>query len=142
MRLTRAGEYGVRCALYLALQPAGGETSRRRVSEAMRIPLPFLGKIAQQLAHAGIIQITKGAKGGYRLARPAEKISLLEVVEAIEGPLNLNLCLLQSDSCDRSHFCPVHEVWLEAQQCLQKTLGKADLASLASLEKCRQNEIN
>jgi len=139
--LTRAGEYGVRCALYLALQPADEETSRRQVSEAMRIPLPFLGKIAQQLAHAGIIHITKGAKGGYRLAKPAENISLLEVVEAVEGPVNLNLCLLRHDSCERTHFCPVHEVWQEAQECLRKTLGKADLASLAAEEKRVQNEI-
>lgn len=141
MRLTRAGEYAVRCALYLAMQPGDGETSRREVSQAMEVPLHFLGKIAQQLAHAGIIQITKGAKGGYRLARPAKEISLLQVVEAVEGPLGLNLCLIHHDSCDRTGFCPVHEVWQEAQNGLQKTLSKADLASLAAKEKQRQTRI-
>ncbi len=141
MRLTRAGEYAVRCALYLAMQPGDGDISRRQVSEAMQVPLHFLGKIAQQLAHAGIIQITKGAKGGYRLAKPAKEISLLQIVEAVEGPLGLNLCLIRHDSCDRTSFCPVHEVWQEAQAGLQKTLGKADLASLAAKEKRRQAQI-
>lgn len=134
MQLTRAGEYAVRCALYLAMQPGEGDISRRQISQAMQVPLQFLGKIAQQLAHAGIIQITKGAKGGYRLARPASQISLLQVVEAVEGPLGLNLCLMNRKSCYRSSFCPVHEVWLEAQAGLRETLGKADLASLAAKE--------
>jgi Rrf2 family iron-sulfur cluster assembly transcriptional regulator len=142
MRLTRAGEYAVRCALYLAMQPDDGEISRRQVSQAMEVPLHFLGKIAQQLSHAGIIQITKGAKGGYRLARPAKHINLLEVVEAVEGPLGLNLCLIHEESCDRSGFCPVHEVWQEAQAGLQKTLAKADLATLAAEEKQRQSRIS
>ena len=136
MQLTRAGEYAVRCALYLAMRPDDGEVSRRQVSQAMQVPLQFLGKIAQQLAHAGIIQITKGAKGGYRLAKPADQISLLDVVEAVEGPLGLNLCLMRKDSCHRSSFCPVHDVWLEAQAGLRETLGKADLASLAAKENC------
>jgi Rrf2 family iron-sulfur cluster assembly transcriptional regulator len=140
MRLTRAGEYAVRCALYLAMQPDEGEISRRQVSQAMEVPLHFLGKIAQQLAHAGIIQITKGAKGGYRLAKPAEEISLLNIVEAVEGPLGLNLCLIHEDSCDRTAFCPVHEVWQEAQAGFQKTLGQADLASLAAKEKLKAKE--
>jgi len=138
MQLTRAGEYAVRCALYLAMQPGDGETSRRQVSEAMQVPLQFLGKIAQQLAHAGIVQITKGAKGGYRLARPASQISLLQVVEAVEGPLGLNLCLINHESCGRSSFCAVHTVWQEAQAGLQRTLGKADLASLAAKERRRK----
>ncbi len=142
MRLTRAGEYAVRCALYLAMQPDGGEITRRQVSEDMRIPLHFLGKIAQQLSHAGIIQITKGAKGGYRLARPASEISLLQVVEAVEGPLDLNLCLIHEDSCNRTAFCAVHEVWRESQAGLKKTLGSADLASLVTREKRRLREIS
>jgi Rrf2 family protein len=142
MRLTRAGEYGVRCALYLAMQPDDVEISRRQVSQAMEVPLHFLGKIAQQLSHAGIIQITKGAKGGYRLAKPAKEISLLDIVEAVEGPLCLNLCLLHRDTCDRTGFCPVHEVWQEAQAGFQKTLGKADLATLAAKEKQRQKKAS
>lgn len=142
MRLTRAGEYAVRCALYLAMQPDEGDISRRQVSQAMEVPLHFLGKIAQQLAHAGIIQITKGAKGGYRLARPAKEISLLQIVEAVEGPFSLNLCLMNHDFCHRVSFCPVHEVWQEAQAGLQKTLGKANLASLAAKEKQRKKPIS
>ncbi len=140
MRLTRAGEYAVRCVLYLALQPGEGEISRRQVSEAMQLPLHFLGKIAQQLARADIIEITKGAKGGYRLARPARDITLLDVVEAVEGPIGLNLCLLRPESCGRSHFCSVHEVWNQAQAGLREVLGKADMASLAAKEKRRQGQ--
>jgi Rrf2 family protein len=89
MRLSRAGEYAVRCVLYLANRPAKEVVPRWAVAQAMEIPEPFLAKIGQQLARAGILEILQGAKGGYRLRRSPQEISLLEVVEAVMGELFL-----------------------------------------------------
>jgi DNA-binding IscR family transcriptional regulator len=117
------------------MQPDDGEISRRQVSQAMEVPLHFLGKIAQQLSHAGIIQITKGAKGRLPLGQTRQAHKLAGGGGGGGSPLGLNLCLIHEESCDRSGFCPVHEVWQEAQAGLQKTLAKADLATLAAEEK-------
>ena len=85
MRLTRAGEYAVRCMLYLASLGTGELAMRKEIARVMGIPEQFLGKIAQQLSRAGFIDIVQGAKGGYRLVVPPQKLTLLDVVEAVEA---------------------------------------------------------
>jgi len=78
MRLTRAGEYAVRCVLYLASQGAGVLCARKEIARKMDIPDQFLGKIAQQLARAGVIEIVQGARGGFRLVVAPEELTLLK----------------------------------------------------------------
>ncbi len=134
MMLTKAGEYAVRCMLYLATMAADEVVSRKEISAARDIPGPFLSKIAQNLATAGLIQIVKGPLGGYRLLKSPENISLLEVIEAVEGEIYLNECLLYSQSCKRSACCSVHQVWKSARAGLRETLGRADLAGLTHAE--------
>jgi Rrf2 family protein len=130
MELTRASEYGVRCILFLASRGDGRFVSRREISDAMDIPFEFLGKIAQQLTRAGLLEVVQGARGGYRLALPPEEISLLGVVEAMEGDLLLNRCLMRTEACDRAGSCPVHAVWAEARRRLRETLAAATFADL------------
>ena len=134
MKLTRASEYAIRCVLYLATRAGAEIISRREVAEAMDIPNHFLGKIVQSLSRAGILEITQGARGGYRLLERPCDISLLAVIEAMEGGIYLNQCLLREKSCERSHFCAVHQVWEEARQALRGVLAKADFATLARKE--------
>ena len=134
MRLTRAGEYAIRCALYLAQHRERPVIGRKEIAEAMDIPSQFLGKVAQHLARAGIIAIRQGAHGGYELVRRPEEISLLAVVEAIDGEIFLNDCLHQPDSCDRQTICSVHQVWARARRQLRDTLGDTTLAGLAEKE--------
>jgi Rrf2 family protein len=141
VKLTRAGEYAVRCVLYLACQPPGQVASSRQVAKAMDIPQQFLGKIAQVLARAGVLEIVQGARGGLRLARPAREITLLDVVEAADGELALNQCLLRSDSCGRSSMCAVHRIWGQARQALRDVLASADFAALAAQEIKAQKRI-
>ncbi len=136
MRLTRAGEYAVRCVLYLAGRPPGDVTSRREVASAMDIPDPFLSKIAQQLAKAGIIEIIQGAKGGYRLLIPPENVTLLDVVETISGEIFLNDCLMRPGACSRSPVCKVHQVWQKAKEQLRATLRQATIDQLLGDEAC------
>ena len=136
MRLTRAGEYAVRCILYLSSQKQGVVCNRKQIARAMDIPDQFLGKIAQQLAHAGFIEVVQGSKGGLRLTVSPDKISLLDVVEAVIGEIFLNDCILRPDSCDRSNSCAVHSVWEKARNQLRETLGEATFDKLLQADSC------
>jgi Rrf2 family protein len=120
--------------LYLSTQEKPGTATRRGIARAMDIPEPFLGKVAQRLSRAGLLEISQGPKGGYRLTRDPKGISLLEVIEAVEGNISLNQCLMRPDSCSRSSMCPVHQIWDRARSQLRSILQDADFAQLAGQE--------
>ena len=136
MKLTRAGEYAVRCVLYLAKQDQGTLVSRKEIAAKTDVPPPFLAKIAQQLAKAGIIEILQGATGGYRLLIQPQNIPLLAVIEAIIGEIALNACVTQPTTGQASSSCTVHRVWNKARRQLRETLAEADFANLAREDSC------
>ena len=136
MRLIRAGEYAVRCMLYLSCLGVGKIGSRMEIAQAMDIPAQFLSKIAQQLARAGYIEIVQGPKGGFRLIMPTEKVTLLGVIEAVIGEIYLNDCLMRPDSCHRSPTCNVYQVWEKARRQLRQTLEETTFASLQTESSC------
>ena len=136
MRLTKAGEYAIRCALYLCFEGMGTLVTKKKIAECMDIPAQFLGKIARQLARAGIIEIVQGAKGGYRLLVPADKLTLLDVVEAVIGEIYLNDCVVRPQSCDRIGACSIHRVWGTARDQLRDTLRKADFKGILADKSC------
>src|SRR5512138_202947 len=123
MEITRATEYAVRCVLHLALEQPDRVVPRREIARAREIPEHFLGKIAQRLARAGIVRIHQGARGGYQLAIPPDQLTLLQVVEAAEGSLVLNKCVMNAKTCSRSCICAAHRVWSEARRQLRATLS-------------------
>src|SRR5690349_5898567 len=131
MQLTRQADYAVRAVLYLAQQAPGRRVSTAEVSREQRIPLTFLAKIVAQLGPAGVLRTTRGAHGGIWLARPAEMVSLLEVVEIIDGPLSLNVCVLNPETCQLADGCPVRRVWCEAQADLAQRLAQTNFGELA-----------
>lgn len=134
MEITRATEYAVRCVLHLSLEPPDRVVPRREIARAREIPEQFLGKIAQRLARSGIIRIHQGARGGYELVVPPERLTLLEVVEAGEGPLSLNKCVMHPKSCQRTGVCAAHRVWFKARAQLRATLAEVSFAQLAADE--------
>ena len=136
MRLTRAGEYAIRCMLYLSCLGVNKSISRMEIAQTMDIPAQFLTKIAQQLARAGYIEIIKGPKGGLRLIMPPEKVTLLGVIEAVIGEIYLNDCLMNPDSCYRSATCSVYTVWQKARRQLRQTLEETTFASLQTQPTC------
>jgi Rrf2 family protein len=137
MRLTRAGEYAVRCVLCLA-RKGGAEriVSRQEVADCGDIPSHFLAKIAQQLSRAGIISIHQGSKGGYRLLKQPDELTMLDVIEAIIGEIFLNDCVMNPESCHASPLCAVNNVWLKARQQLRDTLREVTFAKLTEDESC------
>ena len=130
LQLTRGGEYAMRAMMYLARLPEGQVASLREIGREQEIPESFLAKILQTLVHAGVANSQRGAHGGFALAGPADTISVREVIEAVDGPISLNGCVLWPDECGRSERCPMHEVWVEAQGEMMRVLDGVHLAAL------------
>jgi len=123
------GDYTVRAVLYLARHP--GVRRRREISEAMDIPDAFLPQIMGPLVRTGITRSVIGCRGGYELARPAETITLREVVEVAEGPIESAKCLLRSGPCYWDEKCALHDAWSAAQRALVTQLATTTFAQLA-----------
>lgn len=136
LRLTRMGDYAIRAVLQLALAPGREPIALAEVAESQNVPRNFLSKILQTLARHGIVESQSGARGGYFLARPAESICVKDVVEAIEGPIALNLCLIRDGACSRQSFCPVHNVWKEVQEGMTAILERVTFDKLAAEYSC------
>jgi Rrf2 family protein len=132
MQLTMTGEYAVRAMVHLSSLPHGSVVSIAAISREWDVPETFLRKIVTKLAHAGMITSFRGNGGGIALARQARELTLLDVVQATEGELSLNVCLLSPDTCHRTPWCAVHAVWCEAQQKLREVLSSRSLADLAA----------
>lgn len=136
MRLTRAGEYAIRCMIYLAHKGEGVLVPKQEIAERAEIPTHFLAKIAQQLSKAHLLAIKQGPKGGYYLLKNPEDISLLQVVEVMIGEIFLNDCVDRPGSCTVSERCSVHKVWEQARTQLRETLAAFSLAQLSEKESC------
>jgi Rrf2 family iron-sulfur cluster assembly transcriptional regulator len=130
MQITRQADYAVRAVLYLAEQGEKGRAPTSRIAQEMRIPPSFLAKIVSQLSVAGVVQTSRGARGGVSLAREPKDINLLEVIEAIDGPITLNECVPDRSACVFGNDCPVHEIWCETQTKLVEQLGQANFGAL------------
>ncbi|NOY99235.1 MAG: Rrf2 family transcriptional regulator [Chloroflexi bacterium] len=130
MQITRQADYAVRAVLYLAKLDAGQRAATSRVAEDQHIPPSFLAKIISQLAIAGLLHTSRGARGGVILARSPEDITLLEVVEAIDGPIRLNECVSDDGMCGFSDECPLRPIWQDAQNDLIKRLKGTNFAQL------------
>ena len=115
MQITRQADYAVRAVLHLARLGPNQRAATSQIAEEQRIPPSFLAKIVSQLSVAGLLQTSRGARGGVSLSRSPEDISLLDVVEAIDGPILLNDCVAGNGTCYFSDSCPVKLVWGRAQ---------------------------
>jgi Rrf2 family protein len=132
MQLSKAGEYAVRAMLHLATINRKRVTQIAEISKTWKIPESFLRKILQNLARAGLVTSARGVGGGFVLARAANSITLLNVVEAIEGKTYLNQCLIGPESCENRSWCAVHVVWREAQNAFSAILNGKTLADLVN----------
>jgi Rrf2 family iron-sulfur cluster assembly transcriptional regulator len=119
--------------MHLAARPAGEVSSLRDVGREQNVPESFLAKIFQSLVHAGLVVSQRGARGGFALARPADQITVAQVVQAIDGPVSLNGCVLWPETCERSRSCTMHQVWLQAQERMMSVLDGVTLAALVPL---------
>jgi Rrf2 family protein len=133
MQITRQADYAVRAMTYLAQLGPDGQAATGKIAQEKRIPPSFLAKIVSQLAVAGLLQTSRGANGGVSLAKPAQDISLLDVVEAIDGPILLNDCVMDASNCYYLEDCPLKLVWCDAQKMLVDRLSEANFAQFAQV---------
>lgn len=116
MQITRQADYAVRAVLYLARLEPTQRAATSQVAQEQRIPPSFLAKIISQLSIAGLLHTSRGARGGVTLARAPQEITLLEVIEAIDGPIMLNECVNGTGACTFDDECPLRPVWCDAQE--------------------------
>ena len=136
MQITRQADYAVRAMVYLAqlgTDPQGlnKRAATGQIAQEKSIPPSFLAKIVSQLSVAGLLQTSRGARGGVSLAKQPVEISLLDVIEAIDGPILLNDCVGESLTCTFDETCPLKPVWCDAQKMLVDHLSKANFAQFS-----------
>lgn len=137
MQLTLKGDYAVRVVVDLAAQPTEATVKSGDLCRRTGVPAAFLGKIVQALAHAGLVRTRRGASGGVALLRAPRTISLRHVIEAVEGPIYLNRCLVRPGLCPRDRFCPVHPVWARIQALVTRELESVCVEELAVASRSR-----
>ncbi len=130
MQITRQADYAIRAVRYLSKQGLNQRSATSTVAREMKIPPSFLAKIISQLSIAGLLHTSRGARGGVSLAYAPGEISLLDVVEAIDGPILLNECVGDPGNCQFSEDCAMHPIWTEAQEMLVKRLRETTFATL------------
>ncbi len=135
MVITRATEYAVRTIIFLAQQPKDDIVLKKDICRTQEVTPAFLTKILQPLIKAGIVNSQRGVGGGFLLAKDPAEISMLDILQAEEGPLKLNHCLVDTAFCHRDAYCSAHEVWAEAQSQVAKVLRGKTIADLVQKEK-------
>jgi Rrf2 family protein len=115
MQITRQADYAMRAVLYLSKLGPDRRAATSQIAEEQKIPPSFLAKIVSQLSVAGLLQTSRGARGGVSLARSPEDISFLEVVEAIDGPILINECVADGGTCVFGDSCLMRPVFCDAQ---------------------------
>lgn len=130
LKLTKKADYGLIALQHLALSP--GETaSTKDIAEAYHLPIPLLAKVLQKLTRAKILKSEAGTNGGYKLARPANRITSLEVVRAIDGPVILTHCFTEHGTCDQSDNCTVREPLRRVHEAILDLLNRFTIDDLA-----------
>lgn len=129
MQVSRKVDYALRALLYLALRGEMGPIPVSEISVRRRIPRKFLEKIIADLIRARLVRSHRGAHGGYTLTRPADQITFRDVIEAVEGPISLNVCVTEQRDCAVRSTCTMQQVWLEGQRRMLEVLEWTTLAA-------------
>ena len=127
MHLSRHADYALRIVLDLA---PGSSSRIADIARRRKAPSAFLAKIVHNLARAGLVRTLRGRKGGVALARSASRITVLQVIEAVDGPLALNRCVPRGDGCPLSGSCPAHPLWMKLQKMVADELKAVTIESL------------
>jgi Rrf2 family protein len=132
MKITRQADYAIRAVLYISKMGANQRAATSQIAREQQIPLSFLAKIISQLSIAGLLRTTRGAHGGVTLAKTPEAITLLDVVEAIDGPILLNQCVHSENACILGDVCPLRSIWCGVQHDLVGRLQQTNFAQFSS----------
>ena len=131
LRLSKKADYALLAMRYLAARPDRGAVSAREVAEAYNIPAELLAKVLQRLVRTGLLESHQGIRGGYGLARPAESISVAEVIQSIDGPLTVTACSDEDHSCDQFSKCNIRDPLWRIKDRIVTALSASSVAELA-----------
>ncbi len=140
MKITRQADYAIRAVVYLSNPSVDGRVPTGVIAEAENIPQPFLTKVISQLSTAGLVITSRGMGGGVMLARSPEEITLLDVIEAVDGPILISHCLLQPNTCQIESYSAVHDTWANIQARLIQDLESVTMAELARMQSVNMGE--
>ncbi|MBS0438419.1 MAG: SUF system Fe-S cluster assembly regulator [Proteobacteria bacterium] len=129
LRVSKLTDYATEVMAALAAAPARVH-SAQELTERVRLELPTVSKLLKQLASAGLIESFRGVNGGYRLARAPERISIADIVIAMEGPIGMTECSAQAGSCDHESHCGVRVNWQRINQAIAGALAGVSLADM------------
>jgi len=130
LRVSRLTDYGIVLLAHLAGRPEGDVHNARELAVEAGLPLPVVSKLLKGLTRHGFLQSQRGAKGGYALARPAHNISVVDVIDALEGPIALTECSVQPGSCDHEASCVVRAPWQRINHAVRSSLQNVRLSEL------------
>ena len=130
MQITQTADYAVRTVVYLALHGKGGPVAASVIAKEMIIPGDYISKVVQALSRAGLVESVAGRNGGAQLARDPLELSMLEIIEAVDGPVALTRCVTRPGACPRDSYCVVHDFWKSAQKGLVGVLSQTTIADI------------
>lgn len=131
MKLSTRGKYGLYAMYYLALHKGEGPQTLQSIS-TIGVPKQYLEQILGNLRRAGLVITTRGAQGGYEMATEPKATSLLDIIDAVEGPIELSECAAAEASCAQSGTCPVRRVWQRVTDSINTELDKIKLSDMLS----------
>jgi FeS assembly SUF system regulator len=132
LRISKITDYGIVLLTELARGERGELHAARELSEAVALPLPVVSKTLKALTRHGLLVSHRGAKGGFSLAREPERISVSQVIDALEGPVGLTECTIAGSECQRESICGVREPWQRINGVIVQALRQVSLADLIS----------
>jgi FeS assembly SUF system regulator len=130
IRITKQTDYGIVLLTHLAANP-GRHYNAPELSAEARLPLPMVSKILKLLAKEGLLASHRGVKGGYSLTRPAEEISMAEIVATLEGPIAITECISVESDCSHAALCTVSANWRRINEAVRTALEGISLAEMA-----------
>ncbi len=129
-RLSKTTDYGIVLLAALAREPRAEPRNARELANYSDLPVPMVSKILKALAREGLLDSQRGSKGGYRLARDPEDLSVSEMIRVLEGPVALTDCAIAPALCEHEKMCAVREPWQLISRVVEKALAEVTLADL------------
>ncbi len=131
IRMTKLADYGIVLLTHMAMDAPGSMRTAQELAERSRVPLPTTSKLLKSLARAGLVVSHRGRNGGYGLARDADRISVAEVIAAIEGPIGLTECGTGTEgACDMEPWCAAKGRWAPINQAIERALRDVPLSAM------------
>ena len=133
MKLSTRGKYGLYAMYYLAQRQGQGPQSLQSITST-GVPKQYLEQLLGNLRRSGLVTTVRGVQGGYQIAKPPSAISILDIIDAMEGPLELSECMTDKSQCFQSYQCPVRRVWEKLTDSINHELSQVRLASMLENE--------